>query len=92
MQWERHKKAKATIETIVRDYNNYFIIHYSCQSFNRVESGKTAIITSIAIYSCASGTTESFDIQTTAERSEIKYDNIEENIEEIERKMLNDFF
>lgn len=92
MQWDRHKKAKKEIEKIFNKYETYRIIHYSCQSFYRVEIGKTAIITSIAIYSCISDTTKSFDIQSTAEKLKIDYERINEKIEVIERQMLKEFF
>ena len=88
MQWDRHKKAKNQIKTIFEKYENYRIIHYSCQSFNRVENGKTAIITSIAIYCCVSDATVSFDIQAVAERLQIKYEDINKNIKKIETEIL----
>lgn len=92
MQWNRHKKAKKIIRSIFEKYENYRIIHYSCQSFNRIDNGKTAIITSIAIYSCSSDTTTSFDIQSIAERLKIEYEDIGENITKIETVLLEDFF
>jgi len=92
MQWDRHKKAKKQISTIIEKYENYRIIHYSCQSFSRVENGQSAIITSVAIYSCVSDTTVSFDIQSVAERLQIEYYDINKKIKQIETEMLKDFF
>ncbi|WP_338946729.1 hypothetical protein KST17_01920 [Fusobacterium canifelinum] len=94
MQWERHKKAKEEIKNIFNQLINYRIIHYPCQSFSHVENGKTAIVTSIAVYSFSSDTTTSFDIQSSAEQLGIEYDNISisDNPKKIEEKLLRDFF
>lgn len=94
MQWDRHKAAKSKLKEIFNHYDRYRIIHYSCESFDRSENGKTCIITAIAIYSFISDSTQSFDIQTTAERLGINYEDIakDKNLEIIEQKLLNDFF
>lgn len=92
MQWDRHKKAKNEIKKIFNNLDKYRIIHYSCQSFNRVENGKSAVITSIGIHSCISDTTVSFDIQSVAERLKIDYDNIYNNLECVETLLLKDYF
>ena len=88
MQWNRHKEAKQTIKEIFQRLDRYRIIHYSCQSFNRVENGKSTIIAAIAIYLPQYDRTESFDIQSTAEYLNIEYKDINKNLEKIE-KVIN---
>ncbi|AOH39182.1 hypothetical protein [Dialister pneumosintes] len=92
MQWNRHKEAKQTIKEIFQRLDRYRIIHYSCQSFNRVENGKSTIIAAIAIYLPQYDRTESFDIQSTAEYLNIEYKDINKNLEKIEKVLLKNFF
>ena len=94
MQWSRHKKAKEKLKEIFDKEEDFRIIHYSCQSFNRIEAGKSAIISTIAVYSLHSDTIASFDIQTAAEKLRIDYSNIAnpDNMKKIETDLLQDFF
>lgn len=90
MQYQKHSRAKKIIKTIDNNPSNYLVIHYSCESFYEIKDGHTPRITSIAIYYYDSGQTDSFSIHKTAEKNHIN--NIEDNYDSLERKMLDDFF
>lgn len=92
MQKDKHKKARKILEEIDRNPENYFIIHYSCESFYNLSDGRTPRITSIAIYSYGSGQTESFSIHKCAEKLAILPDKIEQEYDKLESKMLEEYF
>ena len=92
MQNDKHKKAINTFNEIDKNPENYFIIHYSCESFYDITDGRTPRITSIAIYSYKSGQTESFSIHKTAEKKHVSIAEIESKYDDLEKAMLKDYF
>ena len=68
------------------------IIHYSCESFYDIKDGHTPRITSIAVYAYATAQTDSFSIHKVAEKSHIQISDIELHYDELEKKMLDEFF
>lgn len=88
---KRRKDSKKTIENISLNTNNYLIIHYSCESFYNIKDGRTPRITSIAIRYFNTKQTKSFSIFKIAE-IEKRIDNIDENYDYLEKKMLDEFF
>lgn len=92
MQFEKHKKALAVLMEIDQKPENYLIIHYSCESFYNIKDGRTPRITSIAVYSFNTAQTESFSIHKVAEKEHIKLNDIENNYDSLEKKMLEEFY
>ena len=92
LQFHNHKKARQVLLEVDRNPSNYLIIHYSCESFYRVEDGRTPRITSIAVLDFVSGQVASFSIHKTAEILGIPYNEISSSYDNIERKMLDEYF
>lgn len=92
MQSEKHKKAKEKLIEIDKKRDICLIIHYSCESFYDVKDGHSPRITSIAVSHLDTGQTDSFSIHMTAEKMLITTQNLEQEYDKIERKMLDDFF
>ena len=92
MQWEKHKKAKEQINEIFMRPDKYRVIHYSRQGFSQGNNQHADAIVSIAIYSGVSDATFSVDIQSMAERLQIRFQDISQRIREIETEMLREFF
>lgn len=80
------------LQTIAQAPNNVFIIHYSCESFTDKPDGYSPRISSIAVKSLDSAYTRSFAIHKTAEIEHIPRSDIEKHYDELERKMLEEFF
>lgn len=79
-------------EIFAKDTANFWVIHYSCESFYDRPNGASARITSIAIRSLESGQTISFSIHQVAEESGIKFDDIDKKYDELERRMLDAYY
>lgn len=92
MQHDKHKKARLLFKEIDKNPENYLIIHYSCESFYGIIDGHTPRITSIAVYAYATAQTDSFSIHKTAEKNHVSISDIETHYDELERKMLDDYF
>lgn len=92
MQYDKHKMACNILKEIDKNPGNYLIIHYSCESFYDITDGRTPRITSIAIYDYFSAQTDSFSIHKTAEKAHIGLNEIEENYDLLEKKMLEEYF
>lgn len=92
MQHDKHKKARLQFKEIDKSPENYLIIHYSCESFYEITDGHTPRITSIAVYAYATAQTDSFSIHKTAEKKHVPISDIEAQYDELERKMLDDYF
>jgi hypothetical protein len=89
---ERRRAARKQIDDISRNKEHALVIHYSCESFYDRTDGKTPRITSIAIRNFASGQTESFSIHKVAELSGCPPEQIEARYDELEKKMLGEYF
>ena len=92
MQHTRHNNARKLFSEIDLNPQNYLIIHYSCESFYDIKDGHTPRITSIAVYAYATAQTDSFSIHKVAEKSHIQISDIELHYDELEKKMLDEFF
>ncbi len=86
------KNAQHTLKELIKSNGNLLIIHYSCESFYDIPNGRSPRITSIAIRYFKSGQTKSFSIHKMAEINKIKFEDIEENYDILEKKMLDDYF
>jgi hypothetical protein len=86
------RKAKQIINSLYNNSNLTLIIHYSCESLYEYNEGKTPRISSIAVKYFDNNQTKSFSIQTEAELKKVDFDALEERYEELEKKMLDNFF
>lgn len=86
---KRQKKAWETIDQLLLEASNCWIIHYSCESFYDRPEGRSARITSIAVRKFDSGQTLSFSIHQIAEERGIPFADIEAHYDELEREMLD---
>lgn len=89
---ERRRKALREVEELSKKENHVLIVHYSCESFYDRKDGRTPRITSIAVRNFASGQTASFSIHKVAELSGCPPEQIEDRYDELEKKMLGEFF
>ncbi|MBC1983030.1 hypothetical protein [Listeria booriae] len=86
------KQALKLLKEIDTSKKDYFIIHYSSESFFELK-GRSPRITSIAIEDLGSGQCELFAIYKTAEKMGENFTTITtDNYSEIERNMLKDYF
>jgi hypothetical protein len=86
------REARERLKAIDSNRSLTLIIHYSCESFYDIKDGRTPRITSIAIRNFESGQTHSFSIHKSAEQNGIGTDKITEHFDDLERKMLREFF
>jgi hypothetical protein len=77
----------------VKDHpENFYIIHYSCQSLYDDNDALSPRITSIAITHYASEQTVSFSTHSIAEELHIQREEVKERFDDVERKLLQDFY
>lgn len=88
----KRKKAIREINELNSNPNNLLIIHYSCESFYDIKDGRTPRITSIAVRYFNSAQTVSFSIHKVAEKNKVSLNKIEEHYDQLERKMLDEYF
>ena len=89
---KRRRAAKTKIKDCVENPGAYGVIHYSCESFNDRPNGLSPRITSIAILEFATYQVTSFSIHLVAERSGIDVQHISAHYDELELRMLKEFF
>lgn len=68
------------------------MVHYSCESFYDRQDGSSPRVTCIAVRNLASGQTKSFSIHQMAEKGRKKTDDIAANYDDLEKRMLKEFF
>ena len=90
--FKRYKKAKSLLSDLYDSPNYVLIIHYSCESFYDIKEGRSPRITSIAVRYLRSAQTKSFSIHKVAEIERVGFTEIENRYDELEKKMLTDFF
>lgn len=83
--WRFIKKVKEKPE-------NFYIIHYSCQSLFDDNEALSPRITSIAITHYATEQTVSFSTHSIAEEMHITRDEVRNRFDDVERKLLQDFY
>ena len=91
----RIKKRKETRQEMISLYeksDQVLLIHYSCESFYDIKYGRTPRVTSIAVRNLKTAQTESFSVPKIAERSDISINDIPARYDELEKKMLEEFF
>lgn len=88
MRYSDHKKAQNILEDIQNNSDQYYIIHYSCESFYDITDGRTPRITSIAIRNFETAQTDSFSIHKIAEKNRIIFSDIESTYDKLEESML----
>ncbi len=86
------KKIVAQMDSLATEASNVFVIHYSCESFNKRNDGSTPRISSIAVRNLSSGQTNSFSIHQTAEEKNIPFEQILYLYDELEKEMLDCYF
>jgi len=89
---KRQKKGWETIDRLFGDAENVWVIHYSCESFYERPEGRSPRITSIAIRKLDNAQTLSFSIHQVAERTGVKFAEIDQHYDNLERQMLDAFF
>lgn len=80
------------IRSIKRSPENFFLIHYSCQSLYDDNDGLSPRITSIAITHYASEQTVSFSTHAIAEELGIGREDVRTRFDEIEHALLSKFY
>ncbi|MDQ0315708.1 hypothetical protein [Amorphus orientalis] len=80
------------ISQIRRNPENFYIIHYSCQSLYDDNDGLPPRITSIAISHFATEQAVSFSTHSIAEELHISRENVRDEFDNIEKKLLIDFY
>jgi len=88
---KKRKIAIDKINGILKNRNNILIIHYSCEGFYESQNGKSARITSIAVKNFETGKVTSFSIDKVAETQKIKFSEIENFYDNLEKEMLKLF-
>jgi len=92
---KRLKRRKAVVkkmDEIIDSAQTALVIHYSCESFYDRPEGKTPRITSIAVRNLGSGQTDSFSIHKVAEEKTVRFDEIDQHYDALEKEMLEKFF
>lgn len=80
------------IKEVKKNPQNFFLIHYSCQSLYDDNDGLSPRITSIAISHYESGQVVSFSTHAIAEELRIPRDDVITNFDAIERELLVGFY
>lgn len=91
-RFKKRKNAMNELYELCNNSRSLLIIHYSCESFYDIPEGKTPRITSIAIRYYKTAQTKSFSIHKIAEKEKIPFDNIEQDYDSLEKKMLDEYF
>ncbi|MDT2437423.1 hypothetical protein [Enterococcus avium] len=90
-QYTDRKNALKTLKTIDENKNEYLIIHYACERFNK-ETGESPRISSIAIRNFYTGQTTLFALHKTAESMGVKFNEINHSYDKLEKQMLKEYF
>lgn len=88
----RQKNGRETINKLVADAENVWVIHYSCESFYEKNNGRAPRITSLAVRKLDNAQTSSFSIHQVAERLGTAFSEIDQHYDTLEKKMLDEFF
>lgn len=77
---------------IKRNPENFYIVHYSCQSLNDDNEALSPRITSIGVTHFATEQTVSFSTHAIAEEMGIAREDVQRNFDRVEEKLLRDFY
>ncbi len=84
--------SRDLIKRIRKKPENFFIIHYSCQSLYDDNERLSPRVTSIAILHFVTGQAVSFSTHAVAERLNIEREFVRENLDIIETQLLEEYF
>lgn len=85
-------KSSDFFSGIKRRPEDFYIVHYSCQSLNDDNEGLSPRITSIGITHFATEQTVSFSTHAVAEEMGIAREDVQGNFDRVEKKLLSDFY
>ena len=85
-------KTRETIRFLRENTESIYIIHYSCQNLSDSNESYSPRVTSIAVLHIGSDVMHSFSMHLVAETMGIKRDEIRNHYDEIEKRMLQDFY
>lgn len=83
---------KNQLSILQQNMDKIIYIHYSCENLGDDNEGLSPRITSIAVLTHNGEYLKSFAFNTAAEKLHIEKNNIEQNLDVIEKKLLEDFF
>lgn len=84
--------ANKTIKNLKGNKASVYLIHYSSEALSDENDGLTPRITSIAALHFATKTMHSFSLHLVAEKEGIAGDKIDQNLDLLESKMLEEYF
>lgn len=84
--------SKEFFARVKRNPENFYLVHYSCQSLNDDNEGLSPRITSIGVTHYATGQTVSFSTHAIAEEMRISREDVLGNFDRVEEKLLRDFY
>ncbi|MDJ0615423.1 MAG: hypothetical protein QNJ63_01545 [Calothrix sp. MO_192.B10] len=85
-------KARDKIKKLNEEIDKLLVIHYSCENLSDDNEGYSPRITSIAVQNVDSQNTNSFSIHLIAEEEQLPRENIEQQYNQLEKKMLSKFY
>ena len=91
-RYKARRRAVKHLQSLFEDSTPVEVIHYSCESFYDRPDGSTPRVTSIAVHNPSASQTRSFSIHKIAEQHQIPSDQITERYDELEKKMLDEFY
>jgi hypothetical protein len=84
--------SRRFISKVRRNPEEFYIIHYSCQSLYDDNEALSPRITSIAITHYATEQTVSFSTHSIAEELHLARDSVQAEFDKVESKLLHDFY
>lgn len=88
----RQKAARNELRSLFAHPAGVRVIHYSSESFDNRENGKSPRVTSIAIRRLDNGQTDSFSIHAVAEERGVDLAAIANDYDSLEKEMLERFY
>lgn len=90
--YTRQKQNRDDLQKLWERPDQVNVIHYSCESFYDRPDGTSPRITSIVVRNLHTAQTKSFSIHKYGELEKHSIENLEENYDDLEKKMLEEFF
>lgn len=84
--------SKDFFSQVKKNPENFYIVHYSCQSLNDDNEGLSPRITSIGVTHFATEQTVSFSTHAIAEEMGISREDVQGQFDRVEQKLLKDFY
>lgn len=86
------REARKVIEKIYGQSEYALVIHYSCESFFKINDGVSPRIVCVCVRGLKHGGVKSFSLHHYAEKKKIPHPEIRLKYEELEKELLTDFF